>query len=463
MTTLKPYPAYKDSDLDWLGEIPAHWKSMRNTRFLRERDSRSRTGSEDLLSVSQYTGVTRRADKFRDDGLISRAASLEGYKLVSSGDLVINIMLAWNGSLGISHFDGLVSPAYGVYKVHESVDGRYLHYLFKTPSYLGIIKRESTGVVESRLRLYTDSLFRIHSPLPPLDEQRAIANFLDGMDARITRFLAARRKMIALLEEQKQAVINQAVTRGLDPDVPLKDSGVDWLGEIPAHWEVKRLRGIARVERGRFNFRPRNDPSLYGGDMPFIQTGSIAQANNVITSFSQTLSNAGVAVSRIFSKGTLVMAIAANIGDVAFLGFDACLPDSIIGFFPLPEVSVEYLRHALGAARLELQSLAPINTQGNLSIARISAIPLALPAIQEQRAISEHIDRETSRMDTLVSRYKHELDLMQEYRTRLISDVVTGKWDVRGVELLAVEAIIDVEIEAAMENGNMEKELIYDT
>ncbi len=232
---LKPYPAMKNSGVSWLGEVPEHWDVRRLKYLLREADVRSADGTEQLLCVSQYTGVTERKRTDGLDGPDTRAASLIGYKRVRPDELVINIMLAWNGSMGVSRYWGIVSPAYCVYRFGASANPRYFHYLLRSPAYKARIKAVSTGVVESRLRLYTDNLHRLEALLPPLPEQAAIVRFLDHVDRRIRRYVRAKQRLIKLLEEQKQAIIHRAVTRGLDPNVRLKPSGINWLGDVAEH------------------------------------------------------------------------------------------------------------------------------------------------------------------------------------------------------------------------------------
>ena len=273
-------------------------------------------------------------------------------------------------------------------------------------------------------------------PLPPLPEQTAIVRYLDHADRRIRRCIRAKQKLIKLLEEQKQAVIHQAVTGRIDvrtdqPYPAYKPSGVEWLGDVPAHWEVKRVKHVSRILRGKFTHRPRNDPSLYGGSYPFIQTGDVARTKKTITEYTQTLNEQGLAVSMIFPAGTLVMTIAANIGDVAVLDFEACFPDSVVGFVPLHNVDRDYLYHLFRAMNAELQREAPVNTQGNLNVDRIGSRPVPLPPIPEQSAIIRYLDKATADIDAAVDRARRQIDLLREYRTRLIADVVTGKLDVR--------------------------------
>lgn len=343
IANLKPYAQYKNSRLPWLGQVPAHWVVRRMKYVVQEIDSRSTSGKEQLLRVSQFTGVTQRLRAEGQDEQDTRAASLVGYKRVEPDDLVINIMLAWNGSMGVSSYPGIASPAYCVYRFRPDASPWYVHHLLRSPVYKAKIKSMSTGVVESRLRLYSDDLFRIEALLPPPDEQAAIVRFLDWASERLDRTIRAKRKVIALLTEQKQVIIHRAITRGLDSATLLKPSGIPWLGDIPQHWEVLRVKQATRILRGKFTHRPRNDPSLYDGEYPFIQTGIVARAGKFITRYNQTLNEKGLSVSKMFPNGTLVMTIAANIGEVAVLTFDACFPDSIVGFVPSKKSDRDYL------------------------------------------------------------------------------------------------------------------------
>jgi len=225
---LKRYDSYKDSGVEWLGEIPEHWETIRVKNLFKEINERSFDGSEDLLSVSQYTGVTNKSERLEEGGLLTNASTLEGYKKVSEGDLVSNIMLAWNGSLGFSPFNGITSPAYSIYRLKSNDFKGYFHYLLRTELYKSEFKRNSSGVIESRLRLYTDDFFRIEAIRPPLEEQTAIAKFLDDKTAKIEQAIAQKEKQIELLKERRQILIHKAVTKGINPDVKFKDSGVEW-------------------------------------------------------------------------------------------------------------------------------------------------------------------------------------------------------------------------------------------
>lgn len=210
-----------------------------------------------------------------------------------------------------------------------------------------------------------------------------------------------------------------------------KDSGVEWLREIPTHWEMKRVNQISEILRGKFAHRPRNDPSLYDGPYPFVQTGDVTRARKEITSYRQTLNERGLGVSKMFPSGTLVMTIAANIGDVAVLDFEACFPDSVVGFIPRCGIERDFLFYVFLAMKPELLREAPVNTQGNLNIERIGSIgsPIPMPGKSEQRAIAAFLDRETANIDALVAKKERLIELLQEKRTSLISHAVTKGLD----------------------------------
>ena len=274
---LKPYPVMRDPGVSWLGEVPEHWDIRRAKYLLEECDTCSVDGSEKLLRVSQYTGVTLRSPTGDGDEPDTRAASLVDYKCVEPDDLVVNIMLAWNGSMGVSQFRGITSPAYCVYRFRANSDPWYFHHLFRSPIYKARIKSVSTGVVESRLRLYTDDLYRLEALVPPLPEQDAIVRFLDHADRRIRRYIRAKQKLITLLEEQKQAIIHQAVTGQIDvrtclPYPAYKPSGVEWLGEVPKHWKILPLK---RWVSTKITDGPHETPALLDDGIPFMSAESM--------------------------------------------------------------------------------------------------------------------------------------------------------------------------------------------
>lgn len=276
-------------------------------------------------------------------------------------------------------------------------------------------------------------------PVPSLFEQQAIVRFLDYKTGQFDALIAKKEALLAKLAEKRTALISHAVTKGLDPSVPMKDSGVAWLGEIPAHWDAKKIKYFASILRGKFSHRPRNDPRFYGGDYPFIQTGDVANANKFINEYSQTLNEEGLKVSKSFPAGTLVMTIAANIGDMAILNFEACFPDSIVGFIPKDDVDLNFLFYLFTAMRQQLLSTAVLNTQLNLNIERIGDQIGSFPLKDEQGEISNYLDGVTLKIAEQTSFISAAIAKLKEYRAALITNAVTGKIDVRQFALPITE------------------------
>lgn len=442
---LKPYAEMKDSGVEWLDAVPAHWEVRRLKYLLRERDSRSRTGDEQLLRVSQYTGITERKRNDGAEGQDTRAASLIGYKIVDKRDLAVNIMLAWNGSLGVSPYAGIVSPAYGVYRFNPSVEPMFFHHLLRSPSYKARIKTASRGVVESRLRLYTDDLFRVEALLPPKDEQTAIVRFLDHADRRIRRAIAAKQKLIRLLEEQKRAIIHRAVTRGLDPDVRLKPSGIKWLGDVPAHWDVLALK---RVLHRLVDCEHKTAPAVDESDFRVIRTSAVRSGRIRWEGTYCTTPEAFSAWTKraIPEAGDVIFTREAPVGEACVIPPDCavCLGQrTVLMKVDQRQYRPEFLVHMIyegpPSSRIRLASQG--STVGHFNMDDIGWMPVLRPPVSEQEQILEFIRRETLGIERAIVTENREVQFLREYRTRLFADVVTGKLDVREAVATLPESI----------------------
>ena len=415
---LKPYAEYKESGECWLGQLPSSWELRRAKFLFREVDERSKTGKEELLSVSHKTGVTPRSQK---NVTMFMAESNVGHKICRPQDLVINTLWAWMAALGVSKHMGIVSPAYGVYRPinTEALLPRFADQLLRTPFYADEYQRRSTGVNSSRLRLYPEAFFRIPVVLPPSDEQAAIVRFLDHANRKIDGFIRAKRKLIGLLNEQKQAIIHRAVTRGLDPNVPLKPSGIPWLGNIPAHWAISRVKNEFKC------LNPRRIP------LSSTQRGAMKQrlydyygASGVIDKVDDF----------IFDDELLL---------VAEDGANLVLRNLPLAIIAKGKFWVNNHAHILKPKRGYLEYLAgfmeTLNYQPWISGAaqpkltkdRIMGIAIAVAPTSEQAEIVEYFIETTAPLRTAIARTEREIALMQEYRTRLTADIVTGKLDVR--------------------------------
>ena len=404
---MKRYPGYKASGAEWIGEIPAHWKVRRNKRIFNERDDRSSTGKEELLTVSHITGVSPRAEK--NVGMFL-AETLEGYKHCSVGNLVINTMWAWMGALGISEFNGIVSPSYNVYQLKNGEYlPKYYDYLYRTPNHVSEIIRWSKGVWHSRLRLYPDAFFTMFTITPPFEEQTQIAAFLDHKTGQIDELIRIKERNIELLQEQRTALINQAVTQGLDPTVEMKPSGVEWIGEIPRHWNLSMLKYIARLVYGDTLIAENRE----NGVVPVYGSNGIIDTH----SSANTLSPA-IIVGR---KGSL--------GKIQYSDVPCFVIDT--AYFidkRTSHVNLRWLHYVLQALKLERfrDSVIPGLKR---EYTEVQHVPLI--TAKEQIQIANFLDCKTQQLDELLSIEQRKIELLKEYRQSLISEAVTGKIDVR--------------------------------
>jgi type I restriction enzyme, S subunit len=243
---LKPYPAMKDSGVPWLGEVPQHWDVPRLGALVWERGETNDDNSVvEVLSVMRERGVIPYAEKGNVGN--KKSDDITRYKIVRPDDIVVNCMNVIIGSVGLSKYTGCLSPVYYVLtRRSDSDEPRYLNACFQTKPFQLSLVRIGNGILAHRMRIPMELLKCEPFPRPPAAEQAAIVRFLDHADRRIRRYTRAKQKLIKLLEEQKQAIIHRAVTRGLDPDVRLKPSGVEWLGDVPEHWELHRAKHLFR-------------------------------------------------------------------------------------------------------------------------------------------------------------------------------------------------------------------------
>jgi len=441
MTKYQQYAEYQDSGVEWLGEIPIHWF---NTKVKYEAYVKARVGWHGLKS-----------DDFTDEGpYLVTGSDFKGtnidwsqcyhcdepryeqdpYIQLREGDLLITK----DGTIGkvalVSNLkDGekatLNSGIFVVRPLRNNFSTKFYFWLLQSKVFKEFVDFNKTG--STIVHLYQDTFVNFEYTSPNLEDQLQIANFLDHETAKIDSLIEKQQQLIELLKEKRQAVISHAVTKGLNPNVSMKDSGVEWLGQVPEHWTLKSYRHASRIYRGKFGHRPRNDPAFYDGEYPFIQTGDVARAEKFITTYSQTLNEKGKEVSQLFPKGTLMMAIAANIGDLAILGFEAYAPDSVVGFKPNDDIDLEFLRYSFMAALPALEQTSTQSTQANLNIERIGAVHGVFPSFDEQKKIVNHLDDLLEKYRVIRIEMDKAIQLLQERRIALISAAVTGKIDVR--------------------------------
>ena len=411
---LKPYAEYKESGLPWLGRCPAHW-NLRRMKILFHQRVQKGYPDERLLAATQTKGVVRKEDY--ENRTVTAQKDLHLLKLVQPGDYVISLR-SFQGGIEYAHHRGIISPAYTILKPGKSAGSGFYTHFFKAKPFIDSLSLFVTGIREGQNVDY-ERLSRAEMPLPPDDEQVAIVRFLDHANRKIDGFIRAKRKLIALLGEQKQAIIHRAVTRGLNPNAPLKPSGIPWLGEIPQHWEVSRVKNefrclnnqripLSSTERGKMTSRTFD---YYGA------SGIIDKVDDFI-----------------FDDDLLL---------IAEDGANLMLRNLKLAFIARGKFWVNNHAHILKPRRGHLEYLQAVMegidyrpwitgaAQPKLTKERLLSVAIAVAPRNEQDDIVAAVTDETRPLTAAIARTEREIALMHEYRTRLTADVVTGKLDVR--------------------------------
>lgn len=430
MTGLKPYPKYKDSGVEWLGNIPEGWNLLPNRKLFIEI-KKSGYPDEDLLSVTISKGVIKQSDLLSSSS--KKDSSNEDkskYKLVEPRDIAYNKMRAWQGAIGESKYRGIVSPAYIVVRPLQKNNAKYFHYLFRTLAFTAEAERWSYGITSDQWSLRPEHFKMIYCTVPPISEQNGIVKFLDIFNTQIRKYISQKQKLVKLLNEQKQAIINQAVTRGLDPNVRLKPSGVDWLGDIPEHWEVKRLKFLAQNITEQ-KFSKTSEDVYIALDQIESWTGNISVPKETIDFESQ--------VKHFYAGDILFCKLRPYLAKVCRPEQNGvCVSELLVlrpdTFHIFPKFFEQKLRS------FEIIDIINSSTFGakmpRADWLFIGNLSISYPdSIEEQEKIVEYIEKNTENISFTIEQNQKQIDLMKEYRTRLISDVVTGKIDVRDIKL----------------------------
>ncbi|CAG19295.1 hypothetical type I restriction-modification system specificity determinant [Photobacterium profundum SS9] len=424
------YEAYNESGVEWIGNIPEHWNITKAKYLFNEVDERSVTGHEELLSVSHITGVTPRSEK---NVSMFMAEDYSGSKTCQADDIVFNTMWAWMGALGVSERSGIVSPSYGVFrqKFTNTFNAKYLEYLLKTPKYIEHYNKVSTGLHSSRLRFYGHMFFDMKMGYPHIDEQNGIIKFLDNKTNKIDEAAAIKEKQISLLKERKQIIIQQAVTRGLNPDVPMRDSGVDWIGEIPDHWcsePIKySLKGIIDCEH-------KTAPFVDKKEFFVVRTSNVKQGKLVIEDAKYTneygykeWTSRGVPF-----PGDILLTREAPAGEACLVPDDRklCLGQRMVWLKVdrtrlLPEFALSLIYSSV--VRTYIDFLSAGSTVLHFNMADIKNIPVILPPINEQAILVTHIKKHSDKIDKAIELEQQQISKLKEYKSILINSAVTGK------------------------------------
>lgn len=433
-----PYPSYRFSGPSWVGDIPVHWSVLPNRALFVEVDDKEHP-NEQMLSVTIADGIVKQ-NVLLEDSPKKDTSKLDksAYKLVTPGDIAYNKMRAWQGAIGMSNHRGIVSPAYVVQRPRGEIVSQYFHHLLRTPEFAAEAQRWSYGIASDMWSLRPEHFKMIYCCLPPLDEQIAIVQYIDYINMHIYEYISAQKRLISVLREERQTILNEAVTRGLDPSVQFKPSGVEWLGNVPEYWEVRRLSTIARLRVSNVDKHSKEGeaPVRLCNYVDVYKNGYITSTMSFMTA---TASMDEIERFRLNKDDVLITKDSESWQDIGVPAWVAESADDLLSGYhlailrPNKEILGPYLALACETKAIAHQFSVRANGVTRYGLARsdIGSVRIPLPPILEQRAIVSYIAEATSKIDAAITRARRQIELLQEYRTRLIADVVTGKLDVR--------------------------------
>lgn len=431
------YPKYKDSGVEWLGEVPEHWQVLPCRGIVHERTAKNEDSHcTDYLSLMANVGVIPYAEK--GDVGNKKPEDLSKCKFVTKGDFVINSMNYGIGSYGLSQYDGVCSPVYIVLKPqNDVVEPRFAFRIFENRAFQTYAQSFGNGILEHRCAINWDILKPIGVPVPPKHEQKIILELLDRETAKIDALVAEQQRLIQLLKEKRQAIISHAVTKGLNPHAPMKPSGIEWLGDVPAHWKVRRVKSVS----GFITSGPRGWSERVSEDGHlFIQSGDLNESQQVEFATAKRVSveedaetirtrlNDGDVVVCITGAKTGNVAVCDSVPEPAYVNQHICLirPRDQI----LPAFLGAFLKSRGGQTYFEVSQYG---LKQGLSLEDVKEAPVLLPSLVEQAKIVSLLKSESARFNSLIVEAIGAIDLLQERRIALISAVVTGQIDVRAV------------------------------
>ena len=414
------YDTYKDSGMQWLGEIPGHWGCVSLRKFLRIFSEKN-CGDKQLLSVTREQGVVVRDISSKEDNHNFIPNDLSGYKHVQIGNFVINKMKSWQGSYGVSNYEGIVSPAYYTCKL-EGINKTFFNLAIRSKIYVSFFGRYSKGIRVDQWDLSPVALKSIPFAVPPLSEQRSIVSFLDAKCGKIDEWVTKKQKEVEHLQELKQRVIADAVTRGLNPHVKMKTTNIPWIKEIPEHWEIYRYGTL-------FKLKPVKQH--HGEELlsVFLNLGVIraAESDKRTHAASEDLSKYQLVEETDFVMNNQ-QAWRGSVGVSKLVGIIS--PAYHIFKMPncmFPDYANYLLRSKCMVSQFEMSSRGVGSIQRTLNFNWLNNKIVPVPPLSEQRSIVSYLDAKSSKIDKLIANITKEIECIKEYKQRLISDVVTGQ------------------------------------
>lgn len=425
------YEVYKDSGVEWLGQIPEHWE-VEKAKYLFSKQDRPVRPKDDIVTCFRDGEVTLRKNR-KTEGF-TNALKEHGYQGIRKGDLVIHNMDAFAGAIGVSDSDGKSTPVYSacIPRKTNTVNSYFYAYFLRNFALKGFIESLAKGIRERSTDFRFNDFGVLFLPKPPLQEQTAIATFLDDKTAKLDQAIAIKEQQIALLKERKKIIIQEAVTKGLDATVKLKDSGVEWIGEIPEHWEVKKLFGLCNFVRGNSTFS--KDQLLSNGDYVALQYGKTYKVDKIDDSYSFYVNDEFYKETQIAKYGdTILISTSETIED---LGHSAYYNRNDLGLLGgeqillnpnYEKVNGHYLYFFSKLFSKELRKYATGIKVYRFNVNDLKTIYISVPSLSEQKVIANYIESQSFKIDQAVSIKEQEIEKLKEYKVSLIDAVVTGK------------------------------------
>ncbi|XWV15864.1 MAG: restriction endonuclease subunit S [Gemmatimonas sp.] len=431
------YPEYKDSEVEWLGQVPAHWTVVAFRRVVTIAEGQvdprhSELAALPLIAPNHIEGGTGRLLRLESAG--DQGAESGKYE-VRKGDVVYSKIRPRLRKVCIAPTDALCSADMYPLRPQDGLHGGFLYWWLLSEPFSAFAELESDRVAMPKIN--RDSLNTACIPLPSTSEQKRIAEFLDRETAKIDALVAEQERLIALLKEKRQAVISNAVTKGLNPDVPMKDSGVEWIGQVPRNWSVVPLRSVAQLESGHTPSRQRPEwwvdctiPWFSLADVWQIREGKA----DVVFETAEKVSELGIANSsaRLLPTGTVILSRTASVGFSAIMGIPMATTQDFANWICGPRLSPQFLLHVLRAMAPEFERLKMGSTHNTIYMPDISAFRCPLPLLGTQHEVVAALKSRTDEIDQLLAETEHALKLLSERRSSIITAVVTGQIDVRG-------------------------------
>ena len=426
---MRRYESYKDSGVEWLRQIPSHWDVQRS-KFIFKKIERKVNEEDQIVTCFRDGQVTLRANR-RTEGF-TNALKEHGYQGIRKGDLVIHAMDAFAGAIGISDSDGKATPVYSVCLPHDKqkIDVYFYAYYLRNLALSGFISSLAKGIRERSTDFRYADFAELLLPIPSYLEQQKIAQFLDDKTAKIDQAVDLAEKQIALLKEHKQIMIQNAVTRGLNPDVPLKDSGVEWIGQVPEHWEVKKLKYLAKLSPSKSEITCNHEESCSFIPMEKLKLNTlvldeIKQIKNVYSAYTY-FRDEDLLIAKVtpcFENKNF--AIAKNL--VNSIGFGS---SEIYVLRTYNNLLNKFLFYRLQEQNFMEIAISKMSGTGGLKRVPsefINNFQLALPPFCEQQKIADYLDTQTAKIDQAIALKTAHIEKLKEYKSVLINDVVTGK------------------------------------